>query len=359
MKFLHVTVALSAGVLLLGGYSYKEQILAVRSEQKPDAAEDALPTIENNLKAARKLAWEASVLVQKPPHPVKIWQQARVKWRQAIRLLEEIPEGAVGFDQAREKIVTYRANYAIINARLNEEQAAATKLEAAQTLAWQAAITAQNPPHSLRVWQRASQKWREAIELLEPIPSRTFAAIQGREKLEDYRRNYSTITRRMATETLALETLQKFVQTATRLNTVPTHALAGITSDELGIEYEDYSQLVQKLESSLDELSGQVAGRSHPAYTDLRRATEDYKLAVKLWNSYLDLERSNSQWLYDGLLNQLVSVSQEESTMLTQKYGVKTYFSGSKVSLRFTVWEIWNHATEQIRKAQQKTLSLK
>jgi stress response protein SCP2 len=43
-----------------------------------------------SLEKAQKLAMEAAVLVQKPPHPMEVWHQSQNKWQQAIALLEAI-----------------------------------------------------------------------------------------------------------------------------------------------------------------------------------------------------------------------------------------------------------------------------
>ncbi|MCT7948738.1 tetratricopeptide repeat protein [Ancylothrix sp. C2] len=70
------------------------------------------------LKAAEKLAMEAAVLVQNPPHPPEIWQQAQQKWQQAITLLQTIPSMNPWEPQAQNKLANYRSNFAIISKRV-------------------------------------------------------------------------------------------------------------------------------------------------------------------------------------------------------------------------------------------------
>ncbi|MBD2564641.1 hypothetical protein H6G95_29460 [Nostoc linckia FACHB-391] len=67
-----------------------------------------------NLEAAQKLAIEANLFVQNPPHPLLVWQQAQDKWQQAINLLEAIPEKTSVSIQAKETLVIYKTNYAAI-----------------------------------------------------------------------------------------------------------------------------------------------------------------------------------------------------------------------------------------------------
>ena len=71
-----------------------------------------------NLEKAQKLAMEAAVLVQKPPHPMEVWHQCQSKWQQAIALLEAIESGTPVYNLAQNKLSSYRANSAIIGQRV-------------------------------------------------------------------------------------------------------------------------------------------------------------------------------------------------------------------------------------------------
>ncbi|MBD0262539.1 MAG: hypothetical protein ICV78_07390 [Tolypothrix sp. Co-bin9] len=71
-----------------------------------------------NLESAQKLAMEAAVMVQNPPHQEEVWQQAFFKWQQAINILEAIPEGTFASEKAKEKLSIYKTNYAAIATKL-------------------------------------------------------------------------------------------------------------------------------------------------------------------------------------------------------------------------------------------------
>jgi hypothetical protein len=75
----------------------------------------------NNLEAAQKLALEASVIVQKPPYPLTVWQTAQDKWQKAVNLLESIPEDAFIAAEAQDKLEIYRTNLEIIRQRVKTE----------------------------------------------------------------------------------------------------------------------------------------------------------------------------------------------------------------------------------------------
>ncbi|MFB2882073.1 hypothetical protein [Floridanema aerugineum] len=70
-----------------------------------------------NLENAKKLAMEAAVIAQNPPHPAEVWQQAKAKWQEAISLLEAIPNNTFVSVQAKEKLTVYRTNYAAVSQR--------------------------------------------------------------------------------------------------------------------------------------------------------------------------------------------------------------------------------------------------
>lgn len=176
---------------------------------EPKTNSEASPTLTpapqpdptaTNLAAAQKLAMEAAVMTQNPPHPLENWQQVQEKWEESIKLLEAIPDSSPVATQAQEKLSVYRTNYQAITNRIVTEQKAATNLEAAQKLAGEAALMVNNPPHPKEVWQNAQSKLQQAINLLSSIPQGTFVEAQAKEKLADYQKNYTLISNRIKTE---------------------------------------------------------------------------------------------------------------------------------------------------------------
>jgi hypothetical protein len=363
---LRLTLVLSTGILLLTACSSGNRGFAddpgqalTTDSSHPDTSAPQAASALGNFIAARNLAWEAAVLVQHPPHPAETWQAARVKWRQAINRLETIPEGTAVSAQAKEKIAVYQANYTAISDRLSTETAAANSFKAAQTLAWQAAITVQKPPHSLKVWQRASEKWEAAIDLLQSIPPTTAIAAQSQAKLVTYRSNHSAINQRLATEQQALLTLKQFSAIAASLNSIPDHVYqANLTPQRIGISYEDYTRLVQTLQQAFKQFASQPDAKNHPIYPVLTDAIADHQAVLKVWKAYLEFKTANTEWLYDDVFDQSAPISFTDAAMLRQKYGLKTDPSGTKVSLRLTAWTIWQKNSQHMQQVQQQMLSL-
>ena len=72
-----------------------------------------------NFEAAKRLGSEAAQLAQNQSGSVANWQQAHTKWKQAISLLEAVPEkGTFVSKQAKDRLGTYRQNYFAISQRL-------------------------------------------------------------------------------------------------------------------------------------------------------------------------------------------------------------------------------------------------
>ncbi|MBD2439286.1 hypothetical protein [Nostoc sp. FACHB-110] len=145
------------------------------------------------LKNAQQLAMEASVIVQKPPHPPEVWQQAKSKWQKAISSLESIPQNSKIYPQAKDKLVLYRNNYNAINKTILIEQKALEDFKLAQQKAWQAALTVQDKPQQLTSLQQAQSNLSQAIDLLNSIPKSTFISNKANEKINYYRSNYKVI----------------------------------------------------------------------------------------------------------------------------------------------------------------------
>jgi len=350
-------MTLSASVLMLAGCS---QGFNTSSSSRAETVSMRSASPEASFQQARQLAWEAAVLVQNPPHPADQWQEARIKWRQAIRLLEAIPPNAAIAQDVQRKLADYRSKYAAINQRLKAEQQATENFAQAQTMAWQAAVTVQNPPHPVQTWQRAADRWAQATQLLSEIPPYTTVSAPARTKLVTYRQNQALITEQLETERKFSSVLEAFSLTVNRLNKLQVKALMQQTEDPIGIDYESYETVVRSLQNLVQPLDRSPTAQTNPAYTEMKRAIADYEFALSLWRSYLRHKEANADWLQNGdFFNRLVPLTPTEQAQLGQ-YDVEIYrgLSTAKVPLKSAVWAIWEKADEHAKAAQQKPTSL-
>ncbi|MDX2239572.1 MAG: hypothetical protein NW224_02705 [Leptolyngbyaceae cyanobacterium bins.302] len=354
MKRSCLAMTLSASFLMLAGCS--QPFYTLPSNHAETASAQTISPKES-LNMARQLAWEAAVLVQEPPHPAERWQAARGKWRQAVRLLESIPQSSPIFKQAQQKLADYRMRYDAITQRLTDEELAMDNFNQAQTVAWQAAVTVQDPPHSLEVWQRASERWGRATRLMSAIPPLTTVSAAAQEKLAGYRQNYQAIAHRIQAEKAFLSTVEAFSASVTRLNTLQTKALTGQTEDPIGIDYKDYQTFVRSLQALQQEIENSPITKNNPAYAEMKTAIADYEFALTIWQTYLRHKEANADWLQNGdFFNRLVPLSLIDGDRLLQTYDVEVRqgIRGAKVPLKSTVWAIWEKADEHARATQQK-----
>ncbi|WP_168644261.1 hypothetical protein, partial [Dolichospermum sp. UHCC 0259] len=101
--------------LFLGIYIGKDKIPQIQQITLNTNQEE---TAKKDFESAQKLGMEASIIVQNPPHPPKVWKQAQLKWKQAIKLLESIPDGTFFSKKAKEKLSSYKTNYAAVSTQV-------------------------------------------------------------------------------------------------------------------------------------------------------------------------------------------------------------------------------------------------
>ncbi|WP_333345972.1 TerD family protein [Microcoleus sp. LAD1_D1] len=124
-KRLKKTIANLEKIPNFPGFGYQQaraDLLQLRPSLVPVAQN--LQAAES-LEKAQQLAMEAAVVVQKPPHPMEVWQQSQSKWQQAIALLEAIDSRTPVYNLAQNKLSNYRANRAVISQRVAIAQKAA------------------------------------------------------------------------------------------------------------------------------------------------------------------------------------------------------------------------------------------
>ena len=136
---------------------------------------------------------EASIIVQNPPHPLEIWQQAQGKWQKSIKLLEAIPENLPAYVQAQEKLVTYQNNYAALTKRIEIEQNASNTINNSEDLAKQSVELVKATPYTIEVLKNAQEKLKGAMDLLKNVPSGTAVSAKAESLMQVYSNNSKEI----------------------------------------------------------------------------------------------------------------------------------------------------------------------
>ncbi|TVP59792.1 MAG: hypothetical protein EA343_19100 [Nodularia sp. (in: Bacteria)] len=179
-----LVVVIFSGWMIKNKVPYSQQTILSSSQET---------TAVTNFKSALKLGLEASSLVKNPPHSLIVWEQAEIKWKQAIDLLASIPEGTSVYTPATDRLVRYRLNRIAINQRAINQKKAQENLQLAQKLATEATFFVKSSPQSLSSLKQAKDKLQQAINLLENIPQSTTIYQQAQEILPDYKTNYAGI----------------------------------------------------------------------------------------------------------------------------------------------------------------------
>jgi hypothetical protein len=206
----------------------------------------------------------------------------RDKIKQAITSLEKIPNSfASAYPTAQQDISKFRLRLGLVEKQLQIEEDAADKFESAKQLAMDAAIIVQNPPHPETIWNAASNKWQEAISILESIPENSFVSVEAKTKLEQYRNNHAAISTRLSHEIQAsemLENAKNLSWEAVKITQKPPHSST------------TWKQASEKLEQAIKLL--ETMPKNSPLYAQEQQRLKEYKANYITINQRLAIEEN-------------------------------------------------------------------
>lgn len=154
------------------------------------------------IQEAQNKATRAAEKSQNPPHPVEVWVEVHILWRQAITYLAQVPETNAFYPIAKAKFEEYEANQLAIGHRIDAEHQAESALNAAME-SGQLAMHHMENADSLPNWQLAYREWQAAINNLRRIPRGTLAHTEAQQLLKAYQEQLSTVNVRLTRETFA------------------------------------------------------------------------------------------------------------------------------------------------------------
>lgn len=123
-----------------------------------------------------------------------------------IRLLETIPFWSPHYPEAEALLTIYR-----------KESGELDSVNQALTIANEASIISQNPPHPIEDWMKMQSLWEEAVALLERVPSDSLIYPFAQARWQQYRANLADVRGRLKLEReaqLTLESAKKVAQVA-------------------------------------------------------------------------------------------------------------------------------------------------
>jgi tetratricopeptide (TPR) repeat protein len=244
---------------------------------------------------------------------IDLLKQHRQTLQTATAILEKTPNlPGFNYQQAQANLPSLRSLQTTVQLDLT----AIERLKRAETLAMEAALLVQNPPHPVQVWAKAREKWQEAIGQLESISPDTIVSSTAEQKLSSYQTNLANINNRMATAQKSVDfnnrgaaeiskrdyqrAIQYFNQ-AIGLNPSQPEAYIGqgIAYSELG----NNLQAIQHYDKAI-QLNSNFAeayynrGLSHYELGNEEKALEDYNLAIQNQPNYAQayLERGGAHY---------------------------------------------------------------
>ncbi|MFW6358247.1 MAG: hypothetical protein ACOC0N_03390 [Chroococcales cyanobacterium] len=123
---------------------------------------------QQSLAAAKEAAKLAEVR-QSAAHSLQNWVLAYSTWETAIARLQEIPEGTTAYSEAQELLVVYKAKFAEVRDRKNQETFSNSVYNQGLSLAELA-----KKAESTNQWSQSVFHWQNALNYLQQVPRNTF-----------------------------------------------------------------------------------------------------------------------------------------------------------------------------------------
>ncbi|NEO26229.1 MAG: hypothetical protein F6K03_04865 [Kamptonema sp. SIO4C4] len=187
-----------------------------------------------SLGVAEDLAAEAVDTVQTPTTGQAILQ-AQKQLKQAIALLEAIPNWSGRYEDAQALLDTY-----------HQDEQELDRLVAGLKSASKAANLSQNPPLPAEQWEQSAEHWQTAIARLETIPPESAFYSYTRQKVREYRRNLRMIKQRQEQEEAAVADLAA-AQEAAKIAQVRQNIAQ--TLADLQLAYATWQTAINRLEA--------------------------------------------------------------------------------------------------------------
>ncbi len=200
--------------------------------------------------------------------------EAKQQIERSVQLLEPIPSWSSYYAQAQAILPEYE----------NQVQAL-DQVSEAQTLAYQAAVKSQNPPHPVSTWQDIAGDWLQAANTLKAMAEDSPVRELADRKLIEYRANRAAILVRIEAETQAEDTLREAQQAAS----------LGSKRSETASSLAEWEEALASWELAVNRLSQIPQGTN--AYREAQEVLSDYSEQLEKVSDRTQQERSASQAL--------------------------------------------------------------
>lgn len=215
--------------------------------------------------------------------------EAKQQLKRSVQLLEPIPRWSSYHAQAQAILPEYE-NYLQALDQVSE----------AQTLAYQAAVKSQNPPHPVSTWEDIAKDWLQAANALKLVAEDSPVHELAERKLVEYRANRATTLVRIEAETKAEDSLREAQQAAS----------LGSQQSETASSLAEWEEALASWELAVNRLSQIPQGTN--ACREAQEVLSDYAKALEKVRDRTQQERSASQNLSKA--KQLATEAQRAAT---------------------------------------------
>lgn len=163
--------------------------------------------------SAQRIARQAAITTQNPPHPIQVWRQVRAEWHEAIAQLEGVSDDIMVDGLVQRKLSEYNAHLAQVNQRIQEEKQAQEKVASARD-AVQLAEAREGVARSLESWQQVHVTWQVVMNRLAEVPEQTMAYAEAQQLSAIYQSRLKAAQERKVREELSSSTYTEAVSSA-------------------------------------------------------------------------------------------------------------------------------------------------
>lgn len=256
-----------------------------RAQQSLQTTEPQVEYVDSAV-AAMNQAYQATLIVAKPPVPVAKWQQSKQLLTNSVATLGKIPSNSSVYPLARQKLGDYQAKLGEIERRISAENTAQERLKSA-IAGIASATAAQTVAKSATEWRSVNSQWTNINSTLESIPATTSSYPQAQLLLKSAQPQLATARTKLAEEEQAAKNYQNALSLAQA-------AKQAQQNRQLDRAVTAWSQSVAALQSIPQ--TAEVSAQAKPLVTEytknFQQAEAQLKTERKLVQASKDLQRT-------------------------------------------------------------------
>lgn len=178
-------------------------------------------------------------------------QNAIAAWQAALDQIAKIPPQTTAGRSATAQLEAYKRDFSSATGKAANLQTKNTFITAAQGFGSQAAIAAQDPPHTVEQWKNVETLWQSAIAQLERVPTDNEGYGEAQQVLAEYQNNLGVVRAFKDKETQSQQALS-------RAESLIQNLLRSTPDDPEQVRLNDVAGSLQGIINELDKVQPQT-----------------------------------------------------------------------------------------------------